>query len=303
LADPLACADLIAHRRYAYAKLAAEDGDWRAAAEVLEQALERAPEWAPALFALAEAREKLGDRDGAAEAFNATLRADPRDAQGAAARLAQIGAADAPTALPRAYVTRLFDGYAPRFNAHLTEALAYRGPELIIGALDAVDDKRRFARALDLGCGAGLMGEALRARVEELVGVDLSAAMIAKSREAAVYDALEVGDVVESLERRERGAFDLIVAADVLAYIGALEPILGAVARALAPSGWFACTVESEAGEGFRLGATMRFVHSRDYVLARATAAGLRPLVCVDAWARREAAREAPGLVLVFARG
>ncbi|MGO4869855.1 MAG: methyltransferase domain-containing protein, partial [Roseiarcus sp.] len=240
--DALACGDLIAYRRYAYARSAAEEGDWGAAAEVLEQALERAPGWAPALFALGEAKEKLGDRDSAAEAFRATLAADPSDAQGAAARLALLGAAEAPTALPKAYVARLFDDYAPRFNAHLTEALAYRGPELIVEALDDVDRARRFPRCLDLGCGAGLMGAALHARVAELIGVDLSPAMIAKARESGRYDALEVGDVVDVLARRDRGEFDLVVAADVLAYIGDLAEVVSWAARSLAPGGLFAFT-------------------------------------------------------------
>jgi HEPN domain-containing protein len=41
--DLLVCDDPIAERRYAYARAAARDGDWAAAAEVLEQALELAP--------------------------------------------------------------------------------------------------------------------------------------------------------------------------------------------------------------------------------------------------------------------
>ncbi len=299
--DALACGDLIAYRRYAYARSCAEEGDWRAAAEVLEQALERTPNWAPALFALGEARQKLGDRDGAAQAYRATLRADPADAQGAGARLALLGVGEAPTALPKAYVARLFDDYAPRFNAHLTEALAYRGPELVVAALDGVDRSRRFELALDLGCGAGLMGAALRARVDRLFGVDLSAAMIAKARQAACYDTLEVGDVGDVLARRDRGQFDLVVAADVLAYLGDLAEVASAAARALAPGGLFAFTVETFEGEGFRLGSTLRFAHSRGYVLASAAAAGLQPLLVIDAWARREAGREVPGLVCVFA--
>ena len=56
-------------------------------------------------------------------------------------------------------------------------------PALIIDALNAVAPGRRFASALDLGCGTGLMGEALRERIDHLTGVDLSAAMIAKARE------------------------------------------------------------------------------------------------------------------------
>ena len=299
--DPLACGDLLAYRRYAYARSAAEDGDWRAAAEVLSQALERAPGWAPALFALGAAREKLGDKAGAAEAFRATLRADPSDAQGAGARLALLGAAEAPKSLPKAYVARLFDDYAPRFDKHLTGELDYRAPALIVAALDGVDGGRRFARGLDLGCGTGLMGAALRGRVDRLVGVDLSPAMVAKAREAGRYDALEVGDVVDFLTTRERGDFALVVAADVLAYLGDLGKVVSAAARALAPGGLLAFTVETYAGEGFRLGSTMRFAHSRNYVLASAAAGGLRPLVLVDAWARREAGREVAGLVCVFA--
>ncbi len=40
-------------------------------------------------------------------------------------------------ALPPAYVARLFDDYAPRFDRHLTQTLGYRGPELIVSALDS----------------------------------------------------------------------------------------------------------------------------------------------------------------------
>jgi predicted TPR repeat methyltransferase len=124
--DPLAPGDLIAERRFAYAKAAAKEGDWRAAAELFEQALERAPRWAAAWLALGEMREKLGDLDAAEQAFRMTVIADPADAQGAMARLALIGREDTPRVLPQAYVARLFDDYAPRFDAHLTKNLSYR---------------------------------------------------------------------------------------------------------------------------------------------------------------------------------
>jgi predicted TPR repeat methyltransferase len=162
--DPLAAGDPIAERRFAYAGAAAEDGDFRAAAEVLEQALERAPDWAAAWFALGEARERLGDFDAAAEAFRAALRCDPADTQGAEARLALTGRGDPPANLPAAYVARLFDDYAPRFETHLTGTLFYRGPALIGEALSTAAPGRRFHSALDLGCGTGLMGQALRER-------------------------------------------------------------------------------------------------------------------------------------------
>jgi predicted TPR repeat methyltransferase len=268
---------------------------------MLEQALERAPDWPPALFALGEARTKLGDADGAVEAFRAALAADSADALGAAGRLALLGRGEPPHDLPRAYVARLFDDYAQRFDRHLVGDLAYRGPALIAAAIDAAAPGRRFARGLDLGCGTGLAGAPLRARVERLEGVDLSAAMLAKARERGLYDALEAADIVDHL-RRFGAAFDLIVAADALAYCGDLQPLFAAAAAALAPGGLFAFTVETFAGEGYRLGETMRFAHAPAYVEASAAAAALSRLFVEAAAARREKGADVAGLMAVYAR-
>jgi predicted TPR repeat methyltransferase len=298
--DPLAAGDLIAERRFAYAKAAAEEGDWSAAAELFEQALERAPNWAAAWFALGEAREKLGDLDAAARAFREALVADSADAQGAMARLALIGRGDAPGALPQAYVARLFDDYAPRFDKHLINNLGYRAPALIAEALSAVASGRRFASALDLGGGTGLMGAELRSHTDRLTGVDLSAAMIAKARERGLYDRLVVGDAAAMLGREPPGIFDLIVAADALVYFGDLVPLFAAVARALTSDGLFAFSVETCEGDGFKLEPTMRFAHSRSYVETKAREAGLRPLLIQSESTRREAGADAPGLICVF---
>jgi predicted TPR repeat methyltransferase len=300
--DPLASGDPLAERRFAYARAAADEGDFRTAAEVLEQALERAPGWAAAWFALGEARQRLGEIDAAAAAFRSTLRADPPDSQGAAARLGLIGRGEAPPSLPAAYVARLFDQYAPRFEAHLTGALGYRAPALIAEALSAVAPGRRFASALDIGCGDGLMGEALRDRVGHLTGVDLSPAMIAKARERGVYDALVVGDATAFLARQPPAAFDLVVAADSLVYVGDLAPLFAAVADALAADGLVVFSVETSEDEGFGLAASMRFAHSRAYVEATAHGAALSPLLIRPESTRREAGRNAPGLICVLER-
>jgi predicted TPR repeat methyltransferase len=300
--DSLAAGDLIAERRFAYAKAAADEGDLSAAAELFEQTLERAPNWPAAWFALGEAREKLGDLDAAARAFRGTLVADPTDAQGAMARLALIGRGETPGALPEAYVARLFDDYAPRFEKHLTNNLGYRAPALIAEALSAIAPKRRFVSALDLGCGTGLMGKALRGRVDRLAGVDLSAAMIAKAREGGSYDRLVVDDALAMLGREAPGALDLIVAADALVYFGDLAPLFAAVLTALTATGLFAFSVEACEGEGFTLEPTMRFAHSRSYLETTARDVGLRPLLIHQASTRREAGRNAPGLICVFER-
>jgi predicted TPR repeat methyltransferase len=292
----LSAPDPLAERRFALALGYDSDGDWGAAADLCEQALERAPDWAPAWFALGDAREKLGERDAAAAAFARAAACDPADVAGAGPRLALLQGRQA-ASLPPAYVTRLFDDYAPRFETHLTQTLGYRGPEAILAALDEVAPGRRFPLALDLGCGSGLMGRALRGRVERLVGVDLSPAMLAR---AVGYDELAVGDLVAFLH--ERTGADLLVAADTLVYLGDLAPVFAAAAQAMAPGGLFAFTVES--GEApFALGETMRFRHSDAHVRAAAAQAGLKVALLRPVSTRREAGAAAAGRVAVLAKG
>ncbi len=146
------------------------------------------------------------------------------------------------------------------------------------------------------------MGEALRDRVDHLSGVDLSLAMIAKARERGVYDALVVGDATALLRRQPPAAFDLVVAADSLVYIGDLAPLFAAAATALTANGLIAFSVETWQGDGLSLGASMRFVHSRAYVEATAREVGLSPLLVRSASTRREAGRDAPGLICAFER-
>jgi predicted TPR repeat methyltransferase len=286
--------DPLAERRFAYARGYAEDGDWGAAADLCEQALELSDDWAAAWFALAEAREKLGERAEAAAAYAKAAACDPSDMHGAGPRLARLEGREV-AALPPAYVARLFDDYAPRFDAHLTQTLGYRGPEAILAALDEVAPGRRFGLALDLGCGSGLMGRALRGRVERLIGVDLSPAMLERAQ--GIYDETAVGDLIAFL--RERKGADLLVAADALVYLGDLTPVFSAAAAALAPGGLFAFTVES--GEApFALSETLRFRHSDAHVRAAAGEAGLNVALLAPVSTRREAGRDALGRVVVL---
>ncbi len=298
--DPLAAGDLIAQRRYAYAQAAAADGDHEAAADMFEQALERAPDWPAALFALGEASEQLGRLEAAEKAFGRALAADPSDPFGAAARLALLIGAEAPKSLPRAYVTRLFDDYAGRFEAHLMGALAYRGPALVIEALDAIAPGRRFASALDLGCGTGLMGGRVRGRVARLEGVEIAPAMVAKAVASGLYDAVAADDAAAFLARAAQGAYALIVAADTLPYIGDLGPVFAGCRWALADGGLIVFTAETFQGDGFRLLEGLRFAHAPSYIEAAASAAGLRRLLLRRAWARLESDVQAPGLVGAF---
>ena len=154
--------DLLADRRFAWARALAAEGDAAGAADLLEQVIERVPDWAPGWAALAEAREGCGNRQAAAvAAWTRAAALDPGGSLGADLHLSRLSGLT-PDTMADAYVRTLFDQYAPRFEQHLVEELDYRGPALLIAALDRVAPNRNFAGALDLGCGTGLMGRRSR---------------------------------------------------------------------------------------------------------------------------------------------
>src|SRR5438309_9084433 len=76
--------DLIADRRFEFARDLQLKGDLPAAADLLEQAIELAPNFATAWFTLAEIRHKLKQNDAAIAAFRKARAADPGDRHGAA---------------------------------------------------------------------------------------------------------------------------------------------------------------------------------------------------------------------------
>jgi predicted TPR repeat methyltransferase len=188
--------------------------------------------------------------------------------------LAATGEREAPAQAPRPYVERLFDDYAPTFDAHLA-GLGYRAHHALAQQLRGLG-AARHARALDLGCGTGLCGPLLRPMVDRLEGVDLSAAMLERARALGVYDRLAQADLVEHLKSTAPAQHDLVIAADVFIYLGALDKALAGVARVLVPGGVFAFSVESaDDAVDFELRPSLRYAHSARYLRALASQAGL----------------------------
>ena len=160
--------------------------------------------------------------------------------------LAALSGRDAPPQAPTAYVLRFFDEYASSFDEHLVGSLGYRAPEALVAQVAALA-QRRFRSALDLGCGTGLCGPLLRPMCDRLAGVDLSPGMLAQAAARDVYDVLVRAEIVTHL-RATDARHDLLVAADVFIYIGALGPVFEGAARALAPDGLF-CVHRGSDGE------------------------------------------------------
>ena len=149
---------------------------------------------------------------------------------------------------PTSHVASLFDCYAHKFESHLIETLQYRTPDVLRDAVmsaadqvgssmdaDSACQRKFWGCCLDLGCGTGLMGPLLRECVGSLRGVDLSEKMIAKAREKGLYDELVVDDIERFLRRQAgmKSTCELLVAADVLVYLGDLAPLFTLCASCL----------------------------------------------------------------------
>ncbi|MBB2960710.1 methyltransferase domain-containing protein [Methylobacterium sp. R2-1] len=307
--------DLLADRRYAYAEACLAEGDPEAAAEMASQALDLAPGYAPAWFLLGRAREAIfersrdaADRQAALAAFERALGLDPADALGSRLHQAALGGGDALAAISPAYVRALFDGYAPRFERHLVDELGYCGPALIVAALDSLPGApascapQHFPNVLDLGCGTGLMGQALAGRVGRLAGCDLSPAMLALAGRTGLYQRLVEADLVTFLADEPEASADLIVAADVFIYLGDLAAALAGMARALRPGGAAVFTVQSpQGGEmGAVLGADGRYAHADAYLRTEVQRAGLIITEMRPAAIRRQKRIDVPGRILIL---
>jgi predicted TPR repeat methyltransferase len=295
--------DLVADRRYRWALDYLKRGDTAAAADILQQVVEKAPHFATAWFALAVIREQLGEREGAIAAFKAARDADREDYHGARLHLARLGAGEATPAMTAAYVRRLFDQHAPEFDRSLLERLSYRGPELLLEAVKSVAGKPlRLGGLLDLGCGTGLAGAAFRPYCDRLVGVDISPAMIEQARAKGLYERLVAADLLEFLAGEAGASYHLVLAADVFVYCSDLAPIAAAVARVLLPGGLFAFTVETHEERGVRLQETLRYAHGAEHVCAAVAAADLQVKRIAAVATRNEKGVPVPGLLVIAGR-
>jgi predicted TPR repeat methyltransferase len=301
----LSSGDLVADRRFDFARDLQLKGDLVAAADLLLQATELAPGFASAWFTLGQIREQLGERDAAIAAFREALAADPDDRHGASVRLMLLGA-EKLAAMPPAYVRALFDQYAPKFETALVDDLGYRGPALLFKAVLAARHVVRkpafLRRAIDLGCGTGLAATAFAKEVDHFIGIDLSPRMIEKARLTGLYAELEVTDMLEGLRGRPDASAELVLAADAMVYVADLIPVLKQARRVLVAGGLLAFTVETHDGDGVMIGEGLRYAHGAPCVRASIESAGFSLSQLEVLSARNEDNTPVPGLVIVGAK-
>ena len=128
-----------------------------------------------------------------------------------------------------------YDAWAESYDADL-DAWSYRAPGVVAGLLLA--HQPAPGTVLDVGCGTGLAGRALRAGGYRgrLVGLDISTASLRQAEESGVYDELRPTDLTQPLPLAD-DAVDAVVCVGVMTYLPDVEAVWREFARVVRTPG------------------------------------------------------------------
>jgi predicted TPR repeat methyltransferase len=133
-----------------------------------------------------------------------------------------------------------YDGWASSYDHDLT-AWAYQAPTVVAETVDArLPDARTV---LDVGCGTGLVGRAMRARgfAGRILGLDISQASLEVARQSGAYDGLDRVDLQQRLPLRD-DSVDALVCVGVMTYLPDVEAVWREFARVVGPGGLVVAT-------------------------------------------------------------
>ncbi len=116
------------------------------------------------------------------------------------------------------YSEKLFDNFADNYEL-VVKNLGYAAPLAVRRIAGDVE-----GTVADLGCGTGLVAEALKTPQNQFIGVDVSQKMLDAAAAKGLYKELVKADAVDFLQ--ERRDFDWAVLADVCGYIGDLSHLI-----------------------------------------------------------------------------
>lgn len=189
---------------------------------------------------------------------------------------------------PQEYVRELFDQYSEYFEDNLINDLEYNTYCILRQAVDVLEQRKsRYAHGLDLGCGTGLAGEAFHSICAQLTGVDLSENMIRQAGRKKLYNELHCADIIEFLGRSNQH-YDLLIAADVLPYLGNLTPLFSVAAQCAEEDALFCLSSEGTAQPEWEIQLTGRYAHNPAYISQTATRNGWDVLEQFPANIRKE---------------
>ena len=156
--------------------------------------------------------------------------------------------------LARAYALRsndpaetlkLYADWAETYDQTMLDGLSYRSPQRI-ATLAAETEARRDVRALDVGCGTGLLAESLRAEgFDRVDGLDYSAPMLAVAQREGRIDEAFLRDLNKGLQMGKK-CYDLLVSTGTFTHGHVGAGCLPELLALLVPGGHLICTVHRD---------------------------------------------------------
>lgn len=187
-----------------------------------------------------------------------------------------------------AYSRTFFDNFASGYEESLAR-LNYQLPQKIKQLIGTVK-----GTVLDLGCGTGLIAEALASTDNHFIGVDISSRMLEIARSKQLYQELINQDILTYLQSHPLPRPDLIIAADVFCYMAEL----GAVFNLCAPCP-LCFSIEKGTADDSYLMPSGRYTHHPGHIKHLLTSAGYSEINQYDIILRQENNQDVPGLIYI----
>lgn len=142
-------------------------------------------------------------------------------------------------------VRRLYGEWAKGYDAELTDLHGYVAPHASARALaDLMPD--RSAPILDVGCGTGLVGQALaESGCSCIDGIDIAAEMLLEAGKKGVYRALWSENLLEGASA-ETDSYAAVIGVGVFSRQLLTPEVFDELVRLVRPGGHFALVVRSD---------------------------------------------------------
>jgi predicted TPR repeat methyltransferase len=270
----------------------------RAAYLCAQRVVEQEPENWDAWYEYGDLCTYVGKRADARDAYQKYFDHHPEDAEIEHLLVALKDETPPPRASDRA-IQQIYKDFAKSYEERMLQDLGYKGPERLKDSIRAAIGERTGLDVLDLGCGSGLSGTALKPFAAELTGVDLSPEMLEIARKRNIYDRLEVGEITAWLANTQK-RFDIIASLDCLIYFGDLFPVVSAAAQRMKPGGVMFLSSERGKKYPFAITDSGRYEHHPDHMRDAAKAAGLELSLLSEGFLRKEYGADVIGIFAVM---
>lgn len=285
---------------YSLADCHREISSFETAVVLYQQILENNPQHKSATSNLAYTLHRMGDTKAALSMYKKVVELSPEHT-GAQHMIAAL-TGNPNIDMEAKYVEELFDGYSDTFEKSLLDTLEYQVPKLLKNLLvTTFGDKLQYDHALDIGCGTGLAALEISPFCSQITGFDLSAKMVDKAKEKEVYQNLVATDITTFSEQTTE-RFDLLIAADVFAYLGELDTTFTELSSIAHPKAQLAFTIEhlSNSDQTYAIQSTGRFAHAPEYIEALAKQHSMRLVTKAQENLRREGDKWIVGWLFIF---